>query len=588
MFMISGICCFPGAPAYASTAPGYPGISPAPLIDIRDVINVQGPDGTEPVFSVPKAPLEVKSNAVDAAEVDFIDKDAVQASVFVAVTKDTTYGHYYHVCNRFEGFTLDDAITVGVPDLAPGSMNVPQFWYMTMSKKGIVQKAFICTIYVDEGDRTFTVDSPWMFAAVPKNTSYIFNIQIWSLSQQDSYNILRRILARLSQYEGWQVKYADTQPMQPPSFIMDGDLTRMRVMNTLPQSQQVTIKSYMRYPAHKDQIITASFDQVLAPGINVIALPYANALDGNVYVITSSFEDQIYAGSGYWLSFGKGLTLNGSHQPVNASDPLFADDFLLGGAGVTGKIPSDGPGGLARTLNPNSLPVDISRYNCLSFWAKGDGSSYSVQLETEAVRNLGSHDFHQSVVKTDTEWRRYTIPFSALKQRGTDASKTVPFTGTDVISVAWEAMGPPPSAADLEIKDAAFINTDNDAGIKMAIGSSKMLVNGVMQDIDPGYQTMPAIVNCRTMVPIGAIIKALGGSIDWSAPDQKVTITMNNTSIVLTIGNREATVNGVKKTLDNSPFITDTGRTMVPLRFVAENIGYSVKWDSANKIITIQ
>ncbi len=56
--------------------------------------------------------------------------------------------------------------------------------------------------------------------------------------------------------------------------------------------------------------------------------------------------------------------------------------------------------------------------------------------------------------------------------------------------------------------------------------------------------------------------------------------------IELTIGNREAFVNDMKKFLDYPPFIYK-GRTMVPLRFISESFGADVEWDSVVRVATI-
>ncbi len=114
-----------------------------------------------------------------------------------------------------------------------------------------------------------------------------------------------------------------------------------------------------------------------------------------------------------------------------------------------------------------------------------------------------------------------------------------------------------------------------------------MQVNGVTQDIDPGYNTVPVIKDGTAFVPIRAIVEALGGKIDWNAAEQKATLTVNNTTVVLTIGSLTAAVNNNPKELNNAPFISSTGRTMLPLRFIAENLGFTVNWDQASQTITI-
>jgi SOS response regulatory protein OraA/RecX len=125
-------------------------------------------------------------------------------------------------------------------------------------------------------------------------------------------------------------------------------------------------------------------------------------------------------------------------------------------------------------------------------------------------------------------------------------------------------------------------------GIVLTIGSSRMYVNGAAQDIDPGNQTSPVIVNGSTFVPIGAIINSLGGTVSWDGANQEVTITLNNTTVVLNIGNKIAAVNGAATTLDGAPYISATGRTMLPLRFITESLGHTVNWDPSSRTITIQ
>ena len=120
-----------------------------------------------------------------------------------------------------------------------------------------------------------------------------------------------------------------------------------------------------------------------------------------------------------------------------------------------------------------------------------------------------------------------------------------------------------------------------------------MTVNGISQEIDPGRGTKPVIIAKwgRTVVPIRAIVEALGGSIGWDGTERKVTINFKDTVIELWINKPQAKVNGVTKWIDSKnhgvkPIIVNS-RTMLPLRFVAENLGCTVGWDAATKTITI-
>lgn len=124
--------------------------------------------------------------------------------------------------------------------------------------------------------------------------------------------------------------------------------------------------------------------------------------------------------------------------------------------------------------------------------------------------------------------------------------------------------------------------------IILQIGSSKMLVGGIEKDIDPGYQTMPEIINGSSFVPIRAIVENKGGTVDWDDAEQMVTINLDNIRITLKIGSTCANVNGAEKYLNIAPYISDTGRSMLPVRFISENLGFNVIWNDINFTITIQ
>jgi len=63
-----------------------------------------------------------------------------------------------------------------------------------------------------------------------------------------------------------------------------------------------------------------------------------------------------------------------------------------------------------------------------------------------------------------------------------------------------------------------------------------------------------------------------------------VEITKDKTVIELKISSTDAVVNGQVKKLDTAPLITNS-RTMVPLRFIAENLNIDVQWDEKNSCV---
>jgi DNA-binding beta-propeller fold protein YncE len=123
--------------------------------------------------------------------------------------------------------------------------------------------------------------------------------------------------------------------------------------------------------------------------------------------------------------------------------------------------------------------------------------------------------------------------------------------------------------------------------IILQIGKSSFTVNGSPKILD----SPPIIKNGRTLLPIRPIIEAMDGTVSWDATEKKVVIALGSTTIELWIGKSAAKVNGVSKSIDSSnpkvvPEIIN-GRTMLPIRFISENLGATVNWEQSTQTITI-
>jgi hypothetical protein len=123
--------------------------------------------------------------------------------------------------------------------------------------------------------------------------------------------------------------------------------------------------------------------------------------------------------------------------------------------------------------------------------------------------------------------------------------------------------------------------------IVLTVGRSDFTVNGTTQNLD----SPPIIKNGRTLVPIRPIVESLGGNVSWDPVNKSVTISLGSTTVELWIGKNTAKVNGKSVLIDpnNQKVVPEiiNGRTMLPLRFVAENIGCTVQWDQATQTITL-
>lgn len=100
------------------------------------------------------------------------------------------------------------------------------------------------------------------------------------------------------------------------------------------------------------------------------------------------------------------------------------------------------------------------------------------------------------------------------------------------------------------------------------------------------FDVPPVIKEGRTLIPIRAISEGFDAEVEWNGEERLVSITKGEVKIVLTIGSNIAYVNDVNAEIDVPAEIINN-RTIVPLRFVIENMGLNVKWDSETRTIEI-
>lgn len=108
--------------------------------------------------------------------------------------------------------------------------------------------------------------------------------------------------------------------------------------------------------------------------------------------------------------------------------------------------------------------------------------------------------------------------------------------------------------------------------VVMTIGSSDIVVNN---DVVNGDAAPYVDSNWRTMVPLRALTESFGGTAEWDGDARTVTIVNGDTTIVFNADSNKYTVNDVEKEMDTELSIID-GRTYVPVKFVAEELGYTV------------
>lgn len=110
--------------------------------------------------------------------------------------------------------------------------------------------------------------------------------------------------------------------------------------------------------------------------------------------------------------------------------------------------------------------------------------------------------------------------------------------------------------------------------------------NGLVNNIEETLDVSPFLKDGRTMVPLRFIGESAGADVKWSDEEQKITITLNGNTILLWIGKSDAKINNNTVSLD-VPAMKYNNRTVVPLRFVSENLKLNVDFNDGTKKITI-
>ncbi|NJK28466.1 MAG: hypothetical protein HC925_08440 [Coleofasciculaceae cyanobacterium SM2_3_26] len=179
-------------------------------------------------------------------------------------------------------------------------------------------------------------------------------------------------------------------------------------------------------------------------------------------VLVDDFEDgnRFNEFRGTWFTYSD-RSYNGTSQVIPESYSRF-EPVESGAPGsqrsarITGKVSTDydrGFVGIGTELNAPNDPVDISNYDGIVFWARGDGKTYRLKLRSTAVPD--EDDYGYNFTPT-AEWRQYVIPFKKLRQEGWGKSIRRRRALQQVTGIHWETIGQPHQSIDLSIDDISF------------------------------------------------------------------------------------------------------------------------------------
>ena len=123
--------------------------------------------------------------------------------------------------------------------------------------------------------------------------------------------------------------------------------------------------------------------------------------------------------------------------------------------------------------------------------------------------------------------------------------------------------------------DYVLLEDSNVKKLELTVGNAVSTVNGtqVVQDVET------IISNDRTLVPLRYICEALDAEVTWNNETKTVTMVSENKIINMTVNEK---IEGY----DVAPVIYKD-RTMVPIRYISDQLGANVIWSPSSKQVNI-
>ncbi|MBU5345558.1 N-acetylmuramoyl-L-alanine amidase family protein [Paenibacillus lautus] len=112
--------------------------------------------------------------------------------------------------------------------------------------------------------------------------------------------------------------------------------------------------------------------------------------------------------------------------------------------------------------------------------------------------------------------------------------------------------------------------------------NAAIFLDGEPLNLSSGVQV--ANMKGNVMIPIRVVSENLGFKVGWEKASQTVTVENSEKTVRMVVGSHQAELNGAQVDL-NLPPVLNGKSTLVPLRFVSEQMGLDVKWDNQSKAV---
>lgn len=241
--------------------------------------------------------------------------------------------------------------------------------------------------------------------------------------------------------------------------------------------------------------------------------------------------------------------------------------------------------------------ISLPQYNVIKGNAESNNKGLEYQIGRPQDMIDGKNDLKEAVTATvnESDFENYTEGNMQLKE--SFYKKNPEFGRIDFESIGLRSNDEIEAYVMKEIGGAGE-NGDEPSGtypdktdisadgvIALMIGSGKAYVNGEVKNIDEGnLAAAPVVKNGRTMVPLRFIAENFGAEVSFSDITGDAVIKTEDSKTIITAGSDRMYKNSEEYTLDSVPEISG-GRMLVPVRAVAEAMGKKVYYDNRGIVI---
>lgn len=112
-------------------------------------------------------------------------------------------------------------------------------------------------------------------------------------------------------------------------------------------------------------------------------------------------------------------------------------------------------------------------------------------------------------------------------------------------------------------------------------------LNYTLNGITKTGDQAPEITNSRTFVPIRLVSESFGADVNYDAATKTVGVLLGATQFEFVIGQKAVKINGDAFLMDAAAYVSKAGRTLIPIRFVSEKSGLTVAWNGTTRVVSV-